>query len=608
MPLQPKNSKLPYFNAIRAAVTMIGGLGIVLSIALFLLPPVASFEFIRDQLLSRNLFRPENVIRYFNREMIDSVGRNLRIGAALLLVAASGLLWLRQAIARACAEGSRALVLGWRHARRRSVARRTPHAFVLLLITALAVGLRIQYMHRGIRYDEAFTVLYFASKPIYVGLINYGIPNNHILHTLLVHWAILLFGAGEWAIRLPAFVAGVLIVPLAYAFASRLAGPSAGILAATFTATSSILIEYSINARGYTMICAFTLAIAICAIEIRRQVSPVWCFLFALSATLGFWTIPTFLFSVGGPIAWLIWESFDCHLSRRGLLRKRLVIIIFLTGICTTVLYAPAIILNGPAALVANKAESSWPVVLEGNLSVFTAAIHQWMRDLGTLMPIAISSAALLGIAVCSSLRRLVLVTLGFAVAVLLVVRFVPFPRTWLVYLPVFLVAAASGIAWLLQRSMPVSMQKFAALALSILILVATGVPVLRSRSILESTETGVLLGAEDQVAYLAKRNIPAASVYRDWYSDIPLQYYWWRHLGKKQPCPTAAEIRLFEPREAWIVVNVASIREKLSDDLPTILGKLGIADYEVLETAEFTGSKLCRVRWTRLASVRKSV
>ena len=61
----------------------------------------------------------------------------------------------------------------------------------------------------------------------------------------------------------------------------------------------------------------------------------------------------------------------------------------------------------------------------------------KWMRDLGTLLPLAMFSVALLGIAVCRDLRRSSL-SRSAAIALLLVCGFVPFPRTWLIYLPVF--------------------------------------------------------------------------------------------------------------------------------------------------------------------------
>src|SRR6516165_11698759 len=61
---------------------------------------------------------------------------------------------------------------------------------------ALAVGvfLRVWHVRRAIRFDEAWTYVEFASKPLVLGLSNYRAPNNHLLNTLLVHFSTRLFG------------------------------------------------------------------------------------------------------------------------------------------------------------------------------------------------------------------------------------------------------------------------------------------------------------------------------------------------------------------------------------------------------------------------------
>src|SRR5207245_4620972 len=59
-------------------------------------------------------------------------------------------------------------------------------------------------------------LIYYASHPLSVALTIYGSPNNHILHSLLMHFAYRMFGSAEWALRLPALLAGIAIVPLTY--------------------------------------------------------------------------------------------------------------------------------------------------------------------------------------------------------------------------------------------------------------------------------------------------------------------------------------------------------------------------------------------------------
>ncbi len=53
------------------------------------------------------------------------------------------------------------------------------------------------------RYDEAMTYVVYASKGLATILVSYTAPNNHILHTVLVHYACALLGPSPWVTRLP---------------------------------------------------------------------------------------------------------------------------------------------------------------------------------------------------------------------------------------------------------------------------------------------------------------------------------------------------------------------------------------------------------------------
>lgn len=67
------------------------------------------------------------------------------------------------------------------------------------------------------RSDEAFTFTTYVAKPLLIGLSDYlTCCGNHILHSLLVRFSYSLFGNQPWVIRLPALLAGVLLVPASY--------------------------------------------------------------------------------------------------------------------------------------------------------------------------------------------------------------------------------------------------------------------------------------------------------------------------------------------------------------------------------------------------------
>ena len=92
------------------------------------------------------------------------------------------------------------------------------------MITLIGALGRVGYLWQPMRVDEATTFLEFVSRPLLLGLSYYPAPNNHILHTLLGHFVVSVFGMEPWAVRLVAFLAGVLMIPAAAVAASALQG------------------------------------------------------------------------------------------------------------------------------------------------------------------------------------------------------------------------------------------------------------------------------------------------------------------------------------------------------------------------------------------------
>ena len=73
-------------------------------------------------------------------------------------------------------------------------------------------------------------------------------------------------------------------------------GAAAAIAAAAMVATSPALIEYSVNARGYTILAlSFLVAVGCTSYLLERQSLAAWC-LWVLSLAVGFFTIPVMLY------------------------------------------------------------------------------------------------------------------------------------------------------------------------------------------------------------------------------------------------------------------------------------------------------------------------
>src|SRR5215471_7282575 len=118
--------------------------------------------------------------------------------------------------------------------------------------TAVAAVLRFHAIGSDLWLDEITTVLdYEHVSPLHV-VAAYVSSNNHLLNTLLIKAMIGVAGNVEWAIRLPAVLAGIACVPAQYYLARVALARRESVLGAFLLAVSYHHIFFSQNARGYT--------------------------------------------------------------------------------------------------------------------------------------------------------------------------------------------------------------------------------------------------------------------------------------------------------------------------------------------------------------------
>ncbi len=115
-----------------------------------------------------------------------------------------------------------------------------------------------------------------------------------------LHWSIL---------RLPALMAGVLIAPLTYLVARRWLSVPAAWVAACLCVGSSPLIEYSINARGYTLLMVWTLLAYGGAEHLLRTRNLASGLGLILAGALGLWTVPTMILGLAPVWVWMVLPS-----------------------------------------------------------------------------------------------------------------------------------------------------------------------------------------------------------------------------------------------------------------------------------------------------------
>jgi len=329
---------------------------------------------------------------------------------------------------------------------------------ILGVITLIGLVLRILEINKPIAYDEAYTFIQFASRSFKHILADYSAPNNHIFHTILVGIAYRLFGGYPWAIRLPAFIAGTLVVPVMYVTARRFFSRPQALAAAALIAVANWFIAYSVNARGYTMLILFALLQANFAGVLVTRQSKAALIAFALTGALGFYTIPVFLYPMAGISLWVVMTYL---IAKEPWQNKSHQLIVFLgtcvlSGLLTLILYLPVIIFgSGFSSIISNEIVKSldWSTFVENLDPRIAKTWRKWMMRIEPTAQDLLSGGFLLSLLFYRKISNQKLpmqVFLALAVAILLVLQSVtPLPRIWIYLEAFYLLFAAAGLVWL---------------------------------------------------------------------------------------------------------------------------------------------------------------
>jgi hypothetical protein len=367
----------------------------------------------------------------------------------------------------------------------------------IALATVFLTGfiLRFGYLFGPVEYDEAYTFTHYASKQLYITITDYSFPNNHLFHTFLVFCTTRLFGDALWAIRLPAFTAGILLLPIVYFFIRSCYGRYVALIGTSITAVSTQLIFYSVHARGYSILTLFSVLILGAVPRLRgRWAAGVWgmCTIFA---ALGFFTIPTMLY----PYALFILLALLATPTKASGMRNRhilhLCVHCLATGIITFILYIPAIIVSGIDKLIHNKFVApidprNLPGMLSGSL---LETWHEWTAFMPMGAPVVLLVCSVLALI---AHRRIapgkiphIAVAVILFIPMLAVQRVVPYSRVWIFLIPLFLAIASAGVIYMVRfiAAKQENVLRSAAVSISVIFL-ATAVPWLIAKKALYYT------------------------------------------------------------------------------------------------------------------------
>jgi hypothetical protein len=328
-----------------------------------------------------------------------------------------------------------------------------------MLVILAGGALRAQFVDHAMRYDEAMLCMKYVQLPAAEIISRYDRLQNHVLHTLTVHSAVRAFGDAPAVVRLPTFVAGTLLIPLAMVVAMRLCGSvAAAIAAGALVATNGLLVDYATNARGYTFVAVATLVMCAETVALLRgDCGGGWrCWAaWVIAGAFGAWSIPIMVFPAAG-LAVLL--AVDVLRRPAGTRRRRLGALFVAVAGCaalTVLLYAPALVRTPGRQLDALPGIFIWfSREHVGGLGRMTAATwDQWTAHGSTLACLLGSAGVCVGTVVAARRRDwawavpVALAVVGLGIALLLPVS--PYPRVWLYLLPVVLVYGACGLTML---------------------------------------------------------------------------------------------------------------------------------------------------------------
>jgi mannosyltransferase len=129
----------------------------------------------------------------------------------------------------------------------------------LLLIIAVGAALRLSELNADSLWLDEASSIEFANHPP-AGIIEATAKDVHPpLYYFALHYWMLLFGDSETAVRFLSALFGILALPVIYKVAAHLFDRSTGLLAAGLLALSRFHLEFSQEARMYSLLCLLSL-------------------------------------------------------------------------------------------------------------------------------------------------------------------------------------------------------------------------------------------------------------------------------------------------------------------------------------------------------------
>jgi hypothetical protein len=445
----------------------------------------------------------------------------------------------------------------------------------IVAITAIAAIFRLAHIETAISWDEA--VIYFwVSREKFTWLLSYyANVGNHVFLTILTAWSYYLFGNSLLALRIPAILAGIALVPATFLLAEVLANRRTALLAAGIAAGLNFLILYSVNERGYGLQATLVVLLLLAWThywESGMLKGYLWASIIAL--TLALYTLPTTLFIV--PALVVVALVTKPKMGTCPFKDKVRGIILFLgaAGALTFLCYLPILLNEGLGGTVNNRYLKARMTFGESFTELVRLAQQLWQQSfwglpsgMTQIVAILITLGLIRSIARKPALAAFVVVSAATVVAALL--AFNPAPvRAFVFYVPLCVVALSYGIDLLLPTRGILGRATTSGYLPCAVAVMLGSVSLLSEEMLREASRNyGRERGSDQLVTALAPMLQPGDQIER----IIPQHKYWMERLGyDAAKFPEFNESRFVAENGRRVFVVVRHLRESLERVLQT--------------------------------------
>lgn len=166
----------------------------------------------------------------------------------------------------------------------------------LIILSIIALSLRLWRLESDLWVDEVFTLLDFVRLPIGEIITRFPNQNQHMLFSIMSHASMSTLGSSIWALRLPSVLFGVGSLWALFFLGRKTLGTREALLACALMSVSYHHVWFSQNARGYMGLLFFTLLATWLWLEALTQSRWSWWMGYAVAGAFGLWIHLTMAF------------------------------------------------------------------------------------------------------------------------------------------------------------------------------------------------------------------------------------------------------------------------------------------------------------------------